>query len=201
LALVCGLGRLSGWTALVRSRGNRWKELAKGLTAGIGIAGTLTLIMPQLAAAYSLNNLSSDLFSAEPCTVRPDRATLRIEGAGLALAASYDIRHAPTRGEDYWIVSFSYSSTPQSYFAKRLLTREETTVGHHDQVEIRLRPGTAPNSMRKFWIVCANPTASADLREFLDQQGPPARSGELRRGLPEGTMKISNGVANTTSTD
>ncbi|MGH3917195.1 MAG: hypothetical protein ACRDTC_27855 [Pseudonocardiaceae bacterium] len=188
------------WKRLARPRGNHWKELAKGFGVGISIAGALALLMPTMNKFYSIDNLTSNLFAAEPCTINNNRAVLAVDGTGLSLTAAVDIIQPPQRGEFYWIVSYSYTSTPQSYFAKKKLTQDETTHGHHGGIPITLRPDTGNGSTRTLSVVCADSKKSTELEmNYLDDENGAAKlPGDRRRSLPDGVMKVSNGFDNMT---
>jgi len=211
IMVLAELIAFTGWILyLLRPRGSHelsrlrhigaLKELTKGILSGLSIAGTLALLMPAASPFYNLNNLASNLFAAEPCTINNYRAKLTIDGTGHSLTATIDISRPPQHGEAYWIVSYSYTSTPQAYFAKKKLTQSETTPGHHDNITLTLQPDAGNDSSRTLWVACADRKASAELeKNYLDNENGPAKlPTDRRRALPSGVMKISNEADNRT---
>jgi hypothetical protein len=197
IILVVAWVSFSAWR---RGRRSRLHAVTAGAGSALAVASLLVLLAPNAAHAYSLAGITQDLFTYSPCSEQfHERAQLAVQGTGRSLTLTYDVSRGAISGETFWVVLFSERSTPQMYFANTTVSPDLATTGHHT-LPITLGPGVTSGSSRQVWLVCATDRGSTQLLQYQTAALNSDRAYDnIRRGLPDGVVYISNGVHNITT--
>ena len=191
--------RAWGWLTTSREMGKEEvKEVDKALSLAIAQAVGITIAiftLLQLINGWVDPLRIPEMFQSTPCS--GNRATIHIDQRTRptsdlrTLKVTITITKPPKDGEEYWIMTYGYSSTPMAFFAKEKLSGTLESLGVHSNIEIDLKTSDT-NGRRDVFVACAwTPDAHAWLEENLNND-PNSAWNTYRRALHDGVAEVSD---------
>jgi hypothetical protein len=202
-ALVSFVRRAHGWLTKDRdATPASVREEDRGFYFAVARAGGVVI------AAFTLLQIINGtpdpfqipaMFDERPCSnaranIDLDRpASARVDSSTRHLVVNVFVEAAPKRGEEYWIMTYSYSSTPQAYFAKQQLKDAEVIPGAHNGIVLVLHtPAEAVFDKRDVFVACAWTLAAHDWLVQNKLHDPDQSWNVNRRGLVDGVAVVSD---------